>query len=368
MKSATTNSSNSNFHKAKSAKNDEFYTQLSDIEKEMKHYKKHFKNKVVFLNCDDPQESNFWRFFSANFEHLGLKRLIATHYVKESEPCLNDITSYKLEIIRDVNGDGKINNLDTVKTTLKGNGDFRSDECIEILKEANIVVTNPPFSLFREYISTLVEHKKKFIVVGHQGAVIYKDVFKLIKENKVWLGYGFAGNVGFFINKHYKDYATSSQHKEGMIRVSGVVWFTNIDTKKRHEDIILYKEYKKNKTDYPTYDNYNAINVDKVKDIPIDYDGVMGVPVTFMNKHNPEQFEILGITSGRHEFDKQAHPTKRYKNAIQINTNGGESSGSKANTGGCLISKKKPTNTYYIADNADGYMKMVYTRILIKRK
>ena len=280
MKSATTNSSNINLHSAKTNKKDEFYTQLTDIEKELKHYKKHFKNKVVFLNCDDPQESNFWRYFSANFEHLGLKKLISTHYVAESEPCLNDITSYKLEIVRDVNGDGKVNNLDTIKTLLGGNGDFRSDECIALLKEADIVVTNPPFSLFREYITLLSEHKKKFIVIGNKNAIAYKETFKLIKENKLWLG-------------HYELVNFKLPNSE-ISRVPAF-WFTNLNIKKRHEDIILYKEYKKSKSDYPKYDNYNAINVDKVKDIPMDYKGAMGVPITFMNKYNPDQFEIIDI-------------------------------------------------------------------------
>ena len=297
-------SANSNFNSAKVAKNDEFYTHLSDIEKELNHYKRYFKNKVVFLNCDDPQESNFWRYFSANFEFLGLKKLISTHYVAESEPCLNDITSYKLEIVRDINGDGKINNLDTIKTPLEGNGDFRSDECVALLKEADIVVTNPPFSLFREYIATLVEHKKKFIVVGSKGAVIYKNIFKLIKKNKLWLGYNMPAN--FIL-------------PSGEIKAVPAVWYTNINTKKRHEDIILYKEYKKNKSDYPKYDNYNAINVDKVVDIPMDYDGVMGVPVTFLNKFNPDQFEIIGMLASA-GYDKEINgiPFKGVKDARAI--------------------------------------------------
>ena len=319
MKAATTNSSNSNLHSAKKAKNDEFYTQLTDIEKELKHYKRHFKNKVVFLNCDDPQESNFWRYFSANFEHLGLKKLISTHYVAESEPCLNDITSYKLEIIRDVNGDGKINNLDTIKTPLKGNGDFRSDECIAILKEANIVVTNPPFSLFREYITLLVEHKKKFIVLGNNNAITYKEIFKLIKENKLWLGVNGNKTMEFELPADYKKWNRIDENtgkKYG--NVPAISWFTNINTKKRHEDIILYKKYKGNKSDYPKYDNYNAINVDKVVDIPMDYSGVMGVPITFMNKYNPEQFEIIdGI--GRYSILKGPNTKTKGKQLTEIN-------------------------------------------------
>ena len=278
---------NDNLNKARKAKNDEFYTQLSDIEKEIGHYKEHFKNKVVFCNCDDPEESNFWFYFSQNFEYLGLKKLISTHYE-------NDRPSYKLEILKDINNDGKINKLDTVKTRLNQNGDFRSPECIEILKEADIVVTNPPFSLFRDYIMQLVNYNKKFIIIGHQNAIGYKETFKLIRDNKIWLGYGFSGSAAHFINKHYEDYASAGDHKDGMIRVSGVAWFTNLDTTKRHDDLILCKMYYGNESEYPKYDNYDAINVDKTKDIPMDYEGVMGVPITFMDKFNPEQFEIIG--------------------------------------------------------------------------
>jgi len=279
--------SNKGLNKASKNKKDEFYTQLSDIEREMRHYKDYFKDKVVLCNCDDPEESNFWKYFSLKFESLGLKKLIATHFG-------NGIPSYRLELVRDINKDGKINDLDTIKTPLKQNGDFRSPECIEILKEADIIVTNPPFSLFREYISQLIEYDKKFIIIGHQNAISYKEIFRLIKDNKIWLGYGFSGGASHFINKHYKDYATAGDHKEGMIRVSGVIWFTNLDIKKRHEDLIPYKEYYGNEGEYPKYDNYDAINVNKTKEIPMDYEGVMGVPITFMDKYNPDQFEIIG--------------------------------------------------------------------------
>ena len=270
--------SNKGLKNANKNKKDEFYTQLSDIEKELGYYKEHFKNKVIFLNCDDPEESNFWKYFALNFKFLGLKKLIATHFQTEK-------LSYKLE---KTNGD-------TIKTPLKQNGDFRSPECIEILKEADIIVTNPPFSLFREYVAQLIEYNKRFIIIGHQNAISYKEIFKLIKENKMWLGYGFNGGASHFINKHYKDYATAGDHKEGMIRVSGVNWFTNLDIKKRHEDLIPYKSYKGNEEDYPKYENYDAINIDKTKDIPMDYDGAMGVPITFMDKYNPEQFEIIAL-------------------------------------------------------------------------
>ncbi len=278
-------SSNKNLQKANKEKNDEFYTQLPDIERELRHYKEHFKGKVVFCNCDDPEESHFFRYFALNFEQLGLKKVITTHFEK-TKP------SYKLELEHDLNGDGKINELDKFKTPLKQNGDFRSDEATEILKSADIVVTNPPFSLFREYVAQLVKYDKKFVIIGNQNAITYKEIFKLIKDNKIWLGYGFNGGAAHFINKYYVDYATASNHKDGMIRVSGVTWFTNLEIQKRHEDLILYKVY--NETEYPKYDNYDAINVDKTKDIPCDYDGAMGVPITFLDKYNPEQFEILG--------------------------------------------------------------------------
>jgi hypothetical protein len=307
-------SANSNLRKANAAKNDEFYTQLSDIEKEVGNYKDYFKGKTIFCNCDDPEESNFWNYFALNFEFLGLKKLIATHFEKEKP-------SYKLELIRDQNNDGKINKLDTIKTPLKQNGDFRSPECIDILKEADIVVTNPPFSLFREYMAQLFEYNKKFIIVGHQNAIGYKEIFKLIRENKLWLGYGFTGGAAHFINKHYVDYATAGNHKEGMIRVSGVVWFTNIETKKRHEDLILYKTYYGNEKEYPKYENYDAINVNKTKDIPIDYRGAMGVPITFMDKYSPEQFEIigLGISSSGIEIGVKPYTAehKKYRKEVQ---------------------------------------------------
>lgn len=275
---------NLNLRKADSAKNDEFYTQLADIEKELRNYKEHFSNKVIFCNCDDPEESHFWKYFEMNFEFLWLKKLISTHYETEKP-------SYKLEIIGDKNHDGRVNRLDIKKTFLKQNGDFRSPECIEILKEADIVVTNPPFSLFREYVAQLYEYDKKFVIVANQNAITYREIFKFIKDNRLWLGYGFTGGAAHFINKHYKDYATAWNHREGMIRVSGVTWFTNLEIKKRHEDLILYKTY--NEAEYPRYDNYNAINVDKTKDIPLDYEGNMGVPITFLDKYNPEQFEII---------------------------------------------------------------------------
>ncbi|MEY3995962.1 MAG: hypothetical protein RL344_305 [Pseudomonadota bacterium] len=293
----TKKSHNSNLTLAKANKKDEFYTQLSDIEKELKHYRDHFKNKVVLCNCDDPRISNFFHFFSYNFEKFGLKKLIATCYKNQdmdlfsTHQCERGIS---LEYTGVSNGDVVPKREDIEVTYLKGDGDFRSAECIELLKQADIVVTNPPFSLFREYVAQLVEYDKKFVIVGHQNAITYKEIFKLIKSNKLWLGYGFNRNMAHFVNQHYVDYASDADHREGMIRVSGVVWYTNIDTKKRHEDLFLYKKYYGNESEYPTYENYDAINVDKTKDIPCDYEGVIGVPITFIDKYNPEQFEILG--------------------------------------------------------------------------
>jgi hypothetical protein len=289
---------NKNLHSAKSSKKDEFYTQLSDIEKELKNYKPHFKDKVVFCNCDDPRISNFFHYFSFNFEKLGLKKLITTCYKSQSADLFSMNESEQaiyLEYTGDKNGDSVPNPEEIGIIHLKGDGDFRSKECVELLKQADIVVTNPPFSLFREYVSQLVDFDKKFIIVGHQNAITYRDVFKLIKENKLWLGYGFSGGAAHFINKHYDDYATAGDHKEGMIRVSGVVWFANLDINKRHEDLILYKKY--TPEEYPKYDNYDAINVNKTKDIPMDFKGVMGVPITFLDKYNPDQFEILGLSA-----------------------------------------------------------------------
>jgi len=358
---------NKNLHKAKTNKKDEFYTQLSDIENELKHYKKHFRGKVVYCNCDDPRISNFFHYFSYNFEKLGLKKLITTCY-KNQDIDLFSQNDTEEAIYLEYHGDKNGNNVPDLEEIgihhLKGDGDFRSKESIELLKEADIVVTNPPFSLFRDYVAQLIEYNKKFIIVGHQNAITYKETFKLIKENKLWLGYGFKGGAGHFINKHYEDYATASDKKEGMIRVSGVVWFTNFEISKRNENLILYKKY--TPEEYPKYDNYDAINVGKTKDIPVDYDGVIGVPITFMDKYNPNQFQIVGMTTGRDEFE--AIPTKRYKNSKQINKDGSSTNGSKMNTRATLLFTNKPDGIYYTADNVDGYLSIVYARILIRNK
>jgi hypothetical protein len=289
---------NSGLNTAKRNKKDEFYTQISDIERELRHYRKHFKGKVVYCNCDDPYISAFFEYFAKNFEFLGLKKLVTTCYRSQHIDLFSQNDSeeaIKLEYIG-----GARNSLPLAKdigvSALKGNGDFRSEECMEILKKADIVVTNPPFSLFREYVSQLAALDKKFIIVGHQNAITYKDVFPLIKENRMWLGYGFKGNVAHFSAPHYEDTAVAGDHKEGMIRVSGVVWFTNLDHNKRHEEMILVQRYHGNEKAYPTYDNYDAIEVSRTQDIPCDFSGAMGVPITFLTKYNPDQFEIIGAT------------------------------------------------------------------------
>jgi len=315
-------SSNSNLHKAKDSKKDEFYTQLEDIERELRYYRNHFKDKVVYCNCDDPRVSNFFHFFSYNFEKLGLKKLIATCY-KNQDADLFSTNKSDAAVYLEYTGDKNNNNVPDVEEIgvkdLKGDGDFRSEESIELLKEADIVVTNPPFSLFREYVAQLIEYDKKFIIVGHQNAIGYRDIFQLFKENKIWLGYGFKGGAAHFINKHYEDYAAAGDHKDGMIRVSGVTWFTNLDINKRHDDLILYKNY--SEADYIKYENFDAINVDKTKDIPIDYKGYMGVPITFMDKYNPEQFEIIGLGIANHGLEIGVQPYKpehkKYRKEIQ---------------------------------------------------
>lgn len=270
---------------AKRNKNDEFYTQITDIEKEMKHYTKHFKDKIIYLNCDDPTESNFWKFFSLNFKHLGLKKLIATHFHK-------DKPTYKLELFE--------YGVEPIKTDLKQNGDFRSDESIELLKESDIVVTNPPFSLFREYIAQLMEYDKKFIVLGNVNAITYKGFWPYMKEQKIWIGESIrSGDREFRVPDSYPLNAAGNRIDEygnKYIRVKGVRWFTNLPVPRMNEEIILWKEY--NPEEYPKYDNYNAINVDKVKEIPKDYNGLMGVPITFMDKFNPNQFEIVHFRKG----------------------------------------------------------------------
>ena len=287
---------NKNLQSAKSNKKDEFYTQLSDIEKELKHYKKHFKNKVVYCNCDDPRVSNFFHYFSYNFEKLGLKKLIATCYKNQSMDLFSQNDKEQaiyLEYDGDKNGNFEPDPEEIGIKNLKGNGDFRSEESIELLKQADIVVTNPPFSLFREYLAQLIEYDKKFLIIGSQNAVTYKEVFSLIRENKVWIGYK-SGDMAFQVPEHYEPRETRYWEDEDGQKwrsLGNICWFTNLDISKRDEDLILYKTY--SEEEYPKYDNYNAINVGKVAEIPMDYKGAMGVPITFLDKYNPNQFEIL---------------------------------------------------------------------------
>ncbi len=323
---------NKGFHKANKAKKDEFYTQLTDIEKEMRYYRDYFKGKIVFCNCDDPYESNFFKYFAMNFNSLGLKKLVTTCYA--TSPVAGDEFQYyvdkggqlsfipndnpvekedekrpyKVEIteVTDENGDGRVDladveyllkNRNNYLTLLDGDGDFRSPECIELLKQADIVVTNPPFSLFREYVAQLIEYKKDFIIIGNQNALTYKEIFPLFIEGKMWYGAS--------IHSHGRDFRVpddyplqayefrTNEKGEKFINVKGVRWFTNIDYAERHEQMILYKKY--TDEEYPHYDNYDAIEVSKTAEIPADYPGVMGVPISFMDKYNPEQFEIIGL-------------------------------------------------------------------------
>jgi hypothetical protein len=291
---------NSILNTAKRNKKDEFYTQLVDIERELRHYRHHFKGKTVYCNCDDPYVSAFFEYFRKNFEFLGLKKLITTCY-KSQQMDLFSQNDSEQAIKLEYTG-GAPNSLPTPDdigvTHLKGDGDFRSKECIGILKKADIVVTNPPFSLFSEYVGQLASLSRKFIIIGHQNAITYKGVFPLLKENRMWLGYGFKRNMAHFIAPHYEDTASDTDHREGLIRVSGVVWYTNLDHKKRHEELILVQRYHGNEDAYPRYDNYDAIEVSRTQDIPMDYAGVMGVPITFLTKYNPDQFELLGSNRG----------------------------------------------------------------------
>ena len=312
---------NTQLGEAKKAKKDEFYTQLGDINAELRHYFHHFAGKVVFCNCDDPYESNFFKYFAANFNALKLKRLIATCYAGSSvagrqldlfadEP--ETIEEEKKRIphkivineVKDVNGDGRIDLADVewlikndknVLTKLKGDGDFRSAECVELLKQADIVVTNPPFSLFREYVAQLVQYDKKFLIIGSVNAITYKEIFPLIMRNRMWLGYGFkAGNAYFSIPEaNVRGFANGVyDDAKGLVKFRNCTWFTNLDHKKRHEEFVSVRRY--NPGDYPKYVNYDAIEVAKTADIPEGYDGLMGVPITFLDKYNPDQFEVVG--------------------------------------------------------------------------
>ena len=352
---------------ANKVKKDEFYTQLSDIEKEVKHYKEQFKNKVVYCNADDPFESNFFKYFASNFNMLGLKKLIATSYA--GSPIVGKQLSFfdiegiknekkkepmKIEInaVKDYNNDGAINILDVEyllkhnknsATPLKGSGDFRSDECVEILKEADIVITNPPFSLFREYVAQLDEYNKKFLIIGNTNAITYKETFKLIKENKLWTGYtNFNVGMFFVVPNSWGKYHHIDENGKKIARVSTSCWFTNLIVDKHKDDLDLFKKY--TKEEYPKYENYDGIEVSKVANIPADYKGNMGVPITFVDKYNPDQFEIIGFT---HRNDPYKLKTKIYSKEDGVNFN---------DMNGSPIIKE--------GEN----IKLIYMRIIIKNK
>ncbi len=334
---------NEDLNKAKDAKKDEFYTQLTDIEKEIRYYRKHFYDRIVLCNCDDPFESQFFKYFVLNFNRLGLKKLIATCYT--SSPIANQQLSlfdilgateetenkpYKAVVttVYDKSGDGAVDMLDVAElfksgenelTELKDGGDFRSPECLALLDEADIVVTNPPFSLFREYVSVLMEHRKKFIIIGNLNAITYKEFFPLLKDNKVWIGASIhSGDRAFYVPDDYPldaagcgvDEATGRKY----IRVKGVRWYTNLDIKQRHDELILVKRYSADS--YIKYDNYDAIDVRAISDIPCDYAGIMGVPVTLLDSYNPDQFEIIGF--GKGELAKSIGVQKNYRGRCDL--------------------------------------------------
>ena len=347
---------NRSLGQARAAKQDEFYTQLTDISNELKHYRTHLLGKVVLCNCDDPFESQFFQYFALNFKALGLKRLVATSY--QGSPIVGGVLPfeelagmrpdhkepYAVEIneVPDANGDGAINLVDVehllrhdanTSRPLKGDetygaGDFRSRECVEILRGADVVVTNPPFSLFREYVAQLVEHGKSFLIVGNQNAITYKEIFPLIKENKIWLGVDNGGTKWFRVPEGYDMQTESRKKTENGVKyfsMGSIMWFTNMDHARRHEALPLYRRYTPD--EYPSYDNFDAIEVGKVADIPADYDGMMGVPITFLDKYNPEQFEIVGYEKS---YDLQ---TKTYGIQMQVDKTGKNSNVTKLNDG-----------------------------------
>jgi hypothetical protein len=302
------NATNKLLQKAKKSKNDEFYTQLCDIESELKHYKNHFRDKVVFCNCDDPLISNFFNYFASNFKELGLKRLIAACYkepLNDSIKSVDNETGYYYEY----NGHEHEKIKPTISNIVYFNsdGDFRNDESIELLKQSDIVVTNPPFSIFREFVAQLVNYNKKFLIIGNVNAITYKEIFKLIQADKAWLGINLGRGVsGFIVPEHYELYGTEARIDEFGNRIvspNNCLWLTNLDISKRHEDINLVKEYFGNESEYPQYDNYNGINVNKTKDIPKDYMGYIGVPITFLHKYNPDQFDIVKFRKGDNDKD-----------------------------------------------------------------
>jgi len=328
---------------ASKAKNDEFYTQLTDIEKELKHYKEQIRGKIVYCNCDDPFESNFFKYFAANFNALNLKKLITTSYVKSTiaggqlplfeveglKPLGKEPFKIEINEVPDLDSDGAISLSDVeclfrrdanVSTPLKDNGDFRNKECIKLLEKADIVVTNPPFSLFREYVAQLIENNKKFLIIGNTNALTYREIFKLIKDNKLRTGYtNFNVGMFFIVPDDWKQFHHINDNGKKIARVSTSCWFTNLEVEKHKEFLTLYKKY--NPDEYPKYENYDAINIDKYTDIPYDYTGAMGVPITFVDKYNPEQFEIIGLGISNSGIEIGVKPYKeehkKYRKEVQ---------------------------------------------------
>lgn len=382
---------NKNLGAAKTAKKDEFYTQLTDIEKEMRYYRKHFKGKTVLCNCDDPFESNFFKYFVLNFNRLGLKKLIATCYatspIAGQQLSLFDVVGgdeeqrskpYKAVVTKvyDVTGDGGVDMFDVAElfkshenelVELDGDGDFRSEECLALLDEADIVVTNPPFSLFREYVAVLIEHEKHFIIIGNVNAITYKEFFPLLKDNKVWIGASIhSGDRKFYVPDDYPLNAAGcgiDDDGRRFIRVKGVRWYTNLDLKQRHEEMILVKRY--SPEIYPHFDNYDAINVDKTADIPCDYAGIMGVPITFLDRYSPDQFEIVGYTAK----DMGVECLKFYQDLEQSMNGKPFVRNMKSARFSPMISvTERPTKTCYRASNAEGYLLKTYGRVFIRNK
>ena len=382
---------NKNLNAAKVAKKDEFYTQLSDIERELQHYWQHFRGKVVLCNCDDPYESNFFKYFALRFNQLGLKKLICTCY-NGSPVTGNELAihfdgfdddepkkiAYKVEIteVKDQNGDGAVD-LSDVQYLLKNDknvlsilktGDFRSQECIELLKEADIVVTNPPFSLFREYIGQLMKYQKKFLIIGNMNSITCKEIFPYVQNNKMWIGPSISsGDRKFYVPDDYPlNAAGCGVDSDGkrFIRVKGVRWFTNLDHNKRHEDLDLVCRYSED--EYPTFDNFDAIEVGKTSDIPYDYDGIMGVPITFLDKYNPGQFEILGLTQiGCHDLCPDTKRYNDYKEITRATDKPTGSSGGKTNENAVLCGQGNK-KTYYLGPNGE-VVHSAYKRIFIRK-
>ena len=356
-----------NLHSAKINKRDEYYTQLKDIEDEVKHYKDQFENKTILCNCDDPTISNFFHFFSHNFEHYKLKKLITTCYKSQERDLFsekNSSSAIYLEYYGDKNGDKVPNPEEIGIKKYKGDGDFRSEECIELLKEADIVITNPPFSLFRPYFEQLISYKKKFLILGHLGSIGYKEIFPHLQNNKVFLGTNNGGDKWFRVNS---EYTTNTQSHEKFIdgkkyfKMRNIGWFTNLKVKKRNEKLILYKKY--NKKDYPHYDNYDAIEVSKVAEIPVDYDGIMGVPITFLNVYNPNQFEILGL-SQKFGYGLESH--KLYNDYFEVRPDGSKTGSTGKKTNGNPVMKGRSKGNYF--SNGKNVVHSLYTRIFIKIK